>query len=86
MCIANSDVNTLRSGKLVDLSFLEPLKQRPGVLSYDPHVAAGEEVIGPADGLPTWLVEIIVAKPTPREALDFLLSLEAEIQSRVKLA
>jgi biotin carboxylase len=86
VCIANSDVNTLRSGKLVDLSFLEPLKQRPDVLSYDPHVAAGEEVIGPADGLPTWLVEIIVAKPTPREALDFLLLLEAEIQSRVKLA
>jgi len=86
VCIANSDVNTLKTGKLVDLSFLEPLKNRAGVLSYSPHVVAGEDVVGPADGLPTWLVEIIVAKPTPREALDFLLSLEAEIQARVKLA
>lgn len=86
VCIANSDVNTLTSGTLVDLSFLDPLRNREGVVSFSPHVQAGEQVVGPADGLPTWLVEIVCAKPTPREALDFLMLLEAEIQARVKVA
>lgn len=86
VCIANSDVNALKSGRLVDTSFLEPLKEREGVVSFSPHVSAGDHVVGPADGLPTWLVEIVVSRPTPREALDFLLSLEAEVQARVRLA
>eukprot|EP00931_Biecheleriopsis_adriatica_P003088 TRINITY_DN10437_c0_g3_i1.p1 TRINITY_DN10437_c0_g3~~TRINITY_DN10437_c0_g3_i1.p1 ORF type:complete len:691 (+),score=136.76 TRINITY_DN10437_c0_g3_i1:166-2073(+) len=84
-CIANADVNTLRSGRLVDLSFLEPLKGREGVISFNNHVREGEEVVGPAEGLPTWLVEIVVSKPTPREALDFLLSLQEEVQAKVKV-
>uniref|UniRef100_A0A6V0DDE4 ATP-grasp domain-containing protein n=1 Tax=Zooxanthella nutricula TaxID=1333877 RepID=A0A6V0DDE4_9DINO len=85
-CVANSDVNTLRSGRLQDLSFLEPLRDRQGVVHFIPHVEVGEEVVGPQDGLPTWLVEVVVSQPTPRQALDFLLQLEAEIQSRVRLA
>jgi len=84
-CIANADVNTLRSGRLVDLSFLEPLKGREGVISFNNHVREGEEVVGPAEGLPTWLVEIVVSKPTPREALDFLMSLQEEVQAKVKV-
>lgn len=85
-CIANSDVNALQSGILQDLEFVAPLKDRKGVVSFDPHVAAGEMVTGPKDGLPTWLVEVVVSGPTPREALEFLLSLEDEIQSKVKVA
>jgi len=85
-CVANCDVNTLRSGRLADMSFLDPLRGRDGVISFSPHVRAGDEVVGPKDGLPTWLVEIVVSKPTPREALDFLLSLEAEVQARVRVA
>jgi len=84
-CIANSDVNALKSGKLKNLDFLEPLRNREGVVSFDPHVAAGESVVGPADGLPTWLVEVVVSRPTPKEALDYLLQLESEIQRRVQL-
>mmetsp|Transcript_73735 Transcript_73735/g.130190 ORF Transcript_73735/g.130190 Transcript_73735/m.130190 type:complete len:650 (+) Transcript_73735:66-2015(+) len=84
-CIANADVNTLNSGRLLDLSFLEPLQGREGVISFSNHVQLGEHVVGPADGLPTWLVEIVVSKSTPREALDFLLSLEAEIQAKVRV-
>eukprot|EP00933_Yihiella_yeosuensis_P032052 TRINITY_DN25639_c0_g1_i1.p1 TRINITY_DN25639_c0_g1~~TRINITY_DN25639_c0_g1_i1.p1 ORF type:complete len:530 (+),score=96.62 TRINITY_DN25639_c0_g1_i1:34-1590(+) len=84
-CIANTDVNTLKSGRLANLNFLTPLKGRAGVISFSNHVREGEQVTGPMDGLPTWLVEIVVSKPTPREALDFLLSLEAEVQEKVKL-
>lgn len=85
-CIANSDVNTLCSGRLLDLTFLDPLRGREGVISFSPHVRVGDQVVGPRDGLPTWLVEIVVSKPTPREALDFLLSLEAEVQARVRVS
>jgi len=84
-CIANSDINTLKSGRLADLSFLEPLRDREGVISFTPHVSAGEQVVGPLDGLPTWLTELVVTRPTPREALDYLLILEAEVQERVRL-
>lgn len=33
-----------------DLEFVAPLKDRKGVVSFDPHVAAGEMVTGPKDG------------------------------------
>lgn len=84
-CIANSDVNSLRSGILADVSFLDPLRKRAGVVSFSPHVRPGEAVVGPEDGLPTWLVEIVVSRPTPQEAFDFLLQLESEIQAKVRL-
>eukprot|EP00929_Paragymnodinium_shiwhaense_P023020 TRINITY_DN14512_c0_g1_i1.p1 TRINITY_DN14512_c0_g1~~TRINITY_DN14512_c0_g1_i1.p1 ORF type:complete len:621 (+),score=152.46 TRINITY_DN14512_c0_g1_i1:138-2000(+) len=84
-CIANTDVNTLTTGILANMDFLAPLKDRQDVISYSPHVQAGERIVGPADGLPTWLVEIVVSRPTSREALDFLLKLEAEVQALVKL-
>ncbi|CAJ1446854.1 unnamed protein product [Effrenium voratum] len=85
-CIANADVNVLCSGRLVDLNFMKPLLNREGVISTDCHVKVGEEVVGPKDGLPTWLVEVVVSKPTPREALDFLLSLEDEVQAQVHVS
>ncbi|CAJ1328207.1 unnamed protein product, partial [Effrenium voratum] len=85
-CIANADVNVLCSGRLVDLNFMKPLLNRKGVISTDCHVKVGEEVVGPKDGLPTWLVEVVVSKPTPREALDFLLSLEDEVQAQVHVS
>lgn len=85
-CVANSDVNALRSGILRDLKFLEPLRGREGVVSVDPHVRVGDEVCGPSDGLPTWLVEVVVSRPTPREALDLLLQLEKEVQALVALS
>jgi len=84
-CIANADVNTLRSGRILDLSFLEPLQAREGVVSFSNHVRVGEAIVGPQDGLPTWLVEIVVSKSTPKEALDFLLSLQDEVQAKLRV-
>lgn len=85
-CIANCDVNTLFSGRLCDLNFMKPLMNREGVISHNCHVSDGEEVVGPKDGLPTWLVEVVVSKATPREALDFLLKLEEEVQANVRVS
>lgn len=85
-CIANADVNALCSGRLMDLNFMKPLLNRKGVISHNCHVSAGEEVVGPKEGLPTWLVEVVVSKGTPREALDFLLKLEEEVQGNVHVS
>eukprot|EP00927_Polykrikos_kofoidii_P078588 TRINITY_DN75390_c0_g1_i1.p1 TRINITY_DN75390_c0_g1~~TRINITY_DN75390_c0_g1_i1.p1 ORF type:complete len:591 (+),score=86.70 TRINITY_DN75390_c0_g1_i1:132-1904(+) len=83
-CIANSDVNATRSGILADVGFLEPLRGREGIVSFTPHVEPGAHITGPADGLPTWLVEIVVTKPTSQEALDFLFAIESEVQAKVR--
>jgi len=63
-----------------------PFENRPGVISSSCHVEVGENVVGPADGLPTWLVEVVVSQSTPHDALDFLMQLEKEAQQLVKLA
>jgi len=65
---------------------MKPLMNREGVISHNCHVSDGEEVVGPKDGLPTWLVEVVVSKATPREALDFLLKLEEEVQANVRVS
>mmetsp|Transcript_75504 Transcript_75504/g.164725 ORF Transcript_75504/g.164725 Transcript_75504/m.164725 type:complete len:635 (+) Transcript_75504:193-2097(+) len=74
--IAYCDVNAKKSGILQSMDFLKILKGKDGVVSAKPHLGAGAEVVGPQDGLPTWLVEIIVQRPTAQAALDYLLELE----------
>lgn len=60
--------------RLKNLDFMKPLLNREGVISHNCHVSEGEEVVGPQDGLPTWLVEVVVSKPTPREARQIFFS------------
>ena len=44
-----------------------------------PLVAAGADVVGPKDGLATWVGDIMVTAATPREALDSVLALSSEL-------
>lgn len=83
--IAYSDVCASVSGTLSDMSFLEVLQDREDIVSYSPHVKPGSEIVCVADGMPTWLVEIVVSKATPREALDLMMHLEAEVKAKVVL-
>eukprot|EP00927_Polykrikos_kofoidii_P024854 TRINITY_DN22483_c0_g1_i1.p1 TRINITY_DN22483_c0_g1~~TRINITY_DN22483_c0_g1_i1.p1 ORF type:complete len:564 (-),score=73.95 TRINITY_DN22483_c0_g1_i1:207-1898(-) len=83
--IAYSDVCASVSGTLSDMSFLEVLQDREDIVSYSPHVMPGSQIVCAADGMPTWLVEIVVSKPTPREALDLMIHLEAEVNAKVVL-
>jgi len=77
---AFSSVNAKQSGRLGDImKGMEQLKSQEGVVWAKPLCSPGDTVVGPADGLPTWLCEICVAKPTAKEALAYLFKLEAEL-------
>merc|ERR1740121_3071887 len=73
-CYANAE----RSGTAGDLKDLEKLLKRDNVVWAKPLVKPGDAVVGPNDGLPTWLADLFVEGRSPKEALDFLLALQAE--------
>lgn len=43
------------------------------------HVQAGEKVVCVEDGLPTWVCELMVIKPTVDEAIEFIKQIETEL-------
>lgn len=66
------------SGSLEALPDLEGLRRQPGVVWARPLVKVGDRIVGPAEGLPTWLCDVFVTRSTAKEALDFVLKWEAE--------
>jgi carnosine synthase len=75
---AYSLVNASRSGKLGDTKAVEQIASQEGVIRAKMLCRAGDTVVGPADGLPTWLCDVCVAGPTAKEALAHVLKLDAE--------
>ena len=54
--------------------------QHPDVLYAHALVQAGQRVTGPEDGMPTWVAEMMVSKPTVQEAIDFITSIEQSVK------
>jgi len=75
---AYSLCNAKQSGRLGDTKCVEKIASQEGVVKAKMMCRAGDSVVGPADGLPTWLCELYVAKPTAKEALACVLKLDAE--------
>ncbi len=44
------------------------------------NLQANSKVVCVADGLPTWVCELMVVKPTVQEAIEFINSIEASIK------
>lgn len=82
--VAYCYVNAMKSGIVKDLSGLEAVRQRPGVVWAKPLTKVGIKAVGPQDGLPTWLCDLFVQRPTAKEALQFLQALEAEEPVKVE--
>jgi len=76
--VAYCYVNASKSGIVKDLSALEELRKREGVVWAKPLTKVGSQAVGAADGLPTWLCDLFVTKRDAKDALSFLLALEAE--------
>ena len=55
-------------------------QEHPDVLYATPLAAAGQKVIGPEDGMPTWVCEFMVVKPTVQEAIEFVTAVEKGLQ------
>eukprot|EP00928_Gymnodinium_smaydae_P073672 TRINITY_DN5682_c0_g1_i5.p1 TRINITY_DN5682_c0_g1~~TRINITY_DN5682_c0_g1_i5.p1 ORF type:complete len:622 (-),score=89.99 TRINITY_DN5682_c0_g1_i5:386-2185(-) len=72
-----------KSGTLVKLPPLESL-QKDDVIWAKPMANLGDKIVGPAEGLPTWVLDFMVTKPTAQKALECVLELEAN--NRVTIA
>mmetsp|Transcript_18702 Transcript_18702/g.62718 ORF Transcript_18702/g.62718 Transcript_18702/m.62718 type:complete len:586 (+) Transcript_18702:40-1797(+) len=85
-CLAYNYVNAQKSGRVAHLKALEEVAKLPDVVYAKPLVQPGDEIVGPEEGMPTWVADIMVSKPTRAEALDFVLklsqSLEIPIESK----
>ena len=68
------------SGVAGDLSKeLSRVAALPGVLYAKPLVKEGDAITAPSEGLPTWVADVMVAKDTPQEALDYVLHLSESL-------
>lgn len=83
-CAAYCYVNAKQSGKVVSNDSIRTLADRNGVVWAKPLVRPGDVVVGPADGLPTWLCDMLVTGDSPQLALDYLLGLEAEVSVNIE--
>ena len=80
MKVAEFSVNAMKSGILKSTSFIDRYQQRPDVLYARALVEAGSKVVCVDDGLPTWVCEVMVTKPTVEEAISYVKQIEQEIQ------
>jgi len=76
--IAEYSLNAKKTGKIGATDFLEKYESHPDVLYARPLVAVGEKVTAVEDGMPTWVAELMVEKPTVEEAIDFVQQIERE--------
>ena len=76
--IAEYSLNAKKTGKVAAIDFLEKYESHPDVLYARPLVAVGEKVTAVEDGMPTWVAELMVEKPTVEEAIEFVQQIERE--------
>ncbi|KAF4688512.1 Carnosine synthase 1 [Perkinsus olseni] len=57
-------------GVIKDLGFIERHEESSHVLQLEPLVKPGEHVVGPAEGMPTWLAEIVIKDESSEKARD----------------
>jgi len=82
-CVGYSFVNARKSGKLQSTDCIEALRSCAGVLSADPLAKPGDMVVGPAEGLPTWLCLLVVSAGSSEKALQHVLALEAALPVQI---
>ena len=58
---------------------------REDVLYCRPLVEPGDHVTAVQDGLPTWIYEMMVARPNLEEAIEYVQSIEAEIEPHIPI-
>jgi len=82
--VAYCYMNSKKSGTMGSTQAMLNLASREGVVWAKPLVRSGDKVVGPGEGLPTWLCDLLVTKPTAQEALDLLFKIEEEMQVQVR--
>mmetsp|Transcript_110110 Transcript_110110/g.211992 ORF Transcript_110110/g.211992 Transcript_110110/m.211992 type:complete len:634 (+) Transcript_110110:75-1976(+) len=77
--VAYCYVNARKSGLLSSIDGLKSLLEKDGVVWAKPLAWPGSKVVGPEEGLPTWLCDLLVTRPTASEALQLLHQIEEEL-------
>ncbi len=77
--VAYAFINSRATGAVEDVSFIGEYASREHVVWVNTYVKPFEQVIGPQDGLPTWLGDVVVAHPDGHEALRIVKAIEKEI-------
>jgi len=70
--IAEYSINAKRSGRVAHADFMGAWPNDPDVLYARSLVSPGERVVSVEDGMPTWVAELMVAKPSVEEAIAFV--------------
>ncbi|KAJ1616050.1 hypothetical protein T492DRAFT_896309 [Pavlovales sp. CCMP2436] len=73
--LAYNYVNARYSGVVTDISAVVALAEQASVVYAKPLVKTGACIVGPEDGMPTWVADIMVSSDKPSEALQTVLAL-----------
>jgi carnosine synthase len=82
--LAEYSINAPVTGIIESDDFLGPWQDLPEIIYARPLVAPGDKVVSVADGMPSWVCEVAVQKPTVREAIDFVKQIERDIHFPIK--
>ena len=77
--ISYAFINARRSGMVDSIEFMSEYAKRPNVVWVLPYVKPFEQLVGPEDGHPTWLGDIVVQHENGAEALRIVQGIEQEI-------
>uniref|UniRef100_A0A7S0RDS3 ATP-grasp domain-containing protein n=1 Tax=Chlamydomonas leiostraca TaxID=1034604 RepID=A0A7S0RDS3_9CHLO len=77
--LAEYSVNAAVTGVLQHTGYLDTWQGHPEVLYARPLVQAGHKCVCVADGLPTWVCEIMVTKPNVHDAIAFVKDIDASL-------
>lgn len=78
--IAEYSMNSPCSGYILDTNFLDQWANHPRLIYARPLVEPQQRIVGPKDGMPTWLCEIMCTAPTVEEGIQFVRDIEKSIR------
>ncbi|GIL64485.1 hypothetical protein Vafri_18388 [Volvox africanus] len=82
--MAEYTINAQKTGHLTSVDFLDRFRAQDGVLYARPLVQLGAKCHCVADGLPTWLCELMVVRPDVRQAIAIIKKMEEEINKELE--
>ncbi|PNH05740.1 hypothetical protein TSOC_007967 [Tetrabaena socialis] len=77
--MAEYTINAQKTGHIKHVDFLDKYKDMEGVMYARPLVEPGARCHCVADGMPTWVCELMVVRPDVREAIRIINTIEEEI-------
>lgn len=86
MNIAEFSVNAMKTGVLQSNEYLEKYQDKKDILYARALCEPGTKVVCAQDGLPSWVCELMVTRSTVDEAIEYVKSIEREIQGKIPIA